>query len=80
MNGKEDKVKKRKGKSRVAPTRTGDGGDLHEMEEKQPRNNKSTTKMFQMGGMDKNKLNVISNIEAGKYVTSKRKTTAQGKL
>ena len=40
MNGKEDKVKKRKGKSRVAPTRTGDGGDLHEMEEKQPRNNK----------------------------------------
>ncbi|KAK2177712.1 hypothetical protein NP493_583g02067 [Ridgeia piscesae] len=83
MNGKEDKVKKRKGKSRVAPTRTGDGGDLHEMEEKQPRNNKSTAKMFRMGGMDKNKLNVISNIKAGtahwrKYVTSKRKTTAQG--
>ena len=36
--------------------------------------------MFQMGGMDKNKLNVISNIEAGKYVNSKRKTMAQGKL
>ena len=46
---------------------------------------RSPAKMFRMGGMDKNKLNVISNIKAGtahwrKYVTSKRKTTAQGKL
>ena len=40
MNGKEDKMKKRKGKSRVGPTPTGDGDDLHEMEEKQLRNNR----------------------------------------
>ncbi|KAI0229397.1 hypothetical protein LSAT2_020202 [Lamellibrachia satsuma] len=84
MNGKEDKAKKHKAKSRVCPAPTGQEDDLFELEEKKLRNNKSTAKKFQMGGMDKNKLNVISNIKAGtakwrKYITSKRKTVVSVK-
>ena len=40
MNGKEDKAKKRKAKSRVCPAPTSQEDDLFELEEKKLRNNK----------------------------------------